>query len=74
MLAAFSYKYKGDDVTSLSVYCEDLDPQLAATLSQDKTYKITGGTFDNYQPERGMAQQWLTLGTIYVRDLKVEEY
>lgn len=74
LLAAFSYKYKGDDVTSLSVYCEDLDPQLAATLSQDKTYKITGGTFDHYQAERGMAQQWLTLGTIYVRDLKVEEY
>jgi len=73
ILVMFSYKYKGENITSLSVYCEDLDPQLASTLNSEKPYKITGGTFDHYEPVHGMAAQWLQLGTVYVRDLKVEE-
>ena len=59
---------------SVSVWCEDYGTENAAKLDQSKNYRITGGTIDRYEPERGIAQQWLTFGSIFVNGLTVEEY
>ena len=61
-------------VTTLIVSCDDFDKDVAATLDKTKNYKITGGTVVNFEAQRGMAEQWLYLGRVDVKDLKVEEY
>jgi hypothetical protein len=60
-------------VTTLLVSCDDFDKDIAATLDNTKTYKITGGTVVNFEAQRGVAEQWLYLGKVDVKDLKVEE-
>lgn len=60
-------------VTTLLVSCDDFDKDIAATLDKTKTYKITGGTVVNFEAQKGMAEQWLYLGKVEVKDLTVEE-
>ena len=55
------------------LWSEDYGTENAAKLDKAKTYRITGGTLDRYEPVEGVASPLLKLGSIYVRDLTMEE-
>ena len=65
--AAFSCKEP-----SILVMCNDFDPDAAVALVKGNLYKITGGTVVEYTPNE-IADPWLDLGVIEVKDLTVEE-
>lgn len=58
---------------SLYLWCEDYGTEKAAQLDTKKSYKIAGGTFDRYEPVEGVANAYLQLGSVFVRDLAMEE-
>lgn len=70
------FHYVGDLLNggaSLSVWGEDFDHDQAATLDKSKSYKVVGGEIERYRYDKGIADDYLDLGTLYVRNLKVEE-
>lgn len=57
----------------LYLWCEDYGTENAAKLDNTKAYRIAGGEFDMYEPVEGVAGQQLKLGSVFYRNLVMEE-
>lgn len=57
----------------LYLWSEDYGTENAAKLDKSKSYKIVAGEFDKYEPVDGVAGPSLKLGSVYYRNLAMEE-
>lgn len=62
-----------DGVASVKVWDENLAKETAVKLDKNKIYKITGGKYDRYEPSVLSLTHFLSLGTIYINDIELEE-
>lgn len=62
-----------EGVASVRVWDENLAKKTAVKLDKKKMYKITGGKFDRYEPSGLSLTHSLSLGTIYINDIELEE-
>ena len=58
---------------SLSVWDENLAKETALKLDKTKLYKVTGGEVEKYEPAHSHGGNILYLGSIYVKNIQLEE-